>query len=97
VVLAFCCANSITIASGGWVPLAVASVVFLVMATWYRGTQLVMKTLAQLSIPLDRFLEDVEMTRPPRVRGTAVFLTPNIEGAPPSLVLHFGHNQVLQE
>jgi len=67
------------------------------MATWYRGTQLVMKTLARLSIPLDRFLEDVEMTRPPRVRGTAVFLTPNIEGAPPSLVLHFGHNKVLHE
>src|SRR5438876_5001383 len=95
--LAFFGANIIKIESGGWVPLAVASVVFLVMATWYRGTQLVMKTLARLSIPLDRFLEDVEMTRPPRVRGTAVFLTPNVEGAPPSLVLHFGHNKVLHE
>ena len=95
--LAFFGANIIKIESGGWVPLAVASVVFLVMATWYRGTQLVMKTLARLSIPLDRFLEDVEMIRPPRVRGTAVFLTPNVEGAPPSLVLHFGHNKVLHE
>src|SRR3989449_620756 len=95
--LAFFGANIIKIESGGWVPLAVACGVFLVMATWYRGTQLVMKTLARLSIPLDRFLEDVEMTRPPRVRGTAVFLTPNVEGAPPSIVLHFGHNKVLHE
>jgi len=50
-----------------------------------------------LSVPLDRFLEEVEARRPARVPGTAVFLTPNIEGAPPSLVLHFGHNQVLHD
>src|SRR5207245_1384960 len=39
--LAFFGANIIKIDSGGWVALCVAGVCFLVMATWYRGTQLV--------------------------------------------------------
>jgi len=95
--LAFLGANMIKLGRGGWVPLMVAGAVFLVMTTWYRGTRLVTNTLARLSMPLDRFLEDVERLAPPRVPGTAVFLTPSIEGAPPSLVHHFKHNKVLHE
>ena len=95
--LAFLGANVVKIQRGGWVPLAVAAGAFLIMTTWHRGTQLVMKTLARVSIPLDRFLEAIETTKPPRVPGTAVFLTPNVEGAPPSLLLHFQHNKVLHE
>jgi KUP system potassium uptake protein len=95
--LAFFGANIVKIQRGGWVPLVVAGAVFLIMTTWYRGSRLVMQALTRLSIPLDRFLGEVELTKPPRVRGTAVFLTPNIEGAPPSLVLHFRHNKVLHD
>ncbi|HYS18725.1 MAG TPA: potassium transporter Kup [Candidatus Binatia bacterium] len=95
--LAFLGANMIKLGRGGWVPLMVAGAVFLVMTTWYRGSRLVTNTLARLSMPLDRFLEDVERLAPPRVPGTAVFLTPSIEGAPPSLVHHFKHNKVLHE
>jgi KUP system potassium uptake protein len=93
--LALVAANIVKIEYGGWVPLALAGAVFFVMTTWRRGTGLVMQRLAQLSIPLPRFLEHVELTRPPRVPGTAVFLTPNVQGAPASLVLHFQHNHVL--
>jgi len=95
--LAFLGANIVKIQRGGWVPLVVAGAVFLVMTTWYRGSRLVMQALTRLSVPLDRFVEDVELTKPPRVRGTAVFLTPKIEGAPPSLVLHFRHNKALHD
>jgi KUP system potassium uptake protein len=95
--LAFLGANITKIGHGGWVPLAVAGAVFFGMTTWRRGTELVVGTLARYSMPLDRFLRDVARTRPPRVRGTAVFLTPATEGAPPSLVLQYRHNQVLHE
>jgi KUP system potassium uptake protein len=95
--LAFLGANLGKIAGGGWVPLAVATAVIVVMTTWHRGTELVMKTLAQRSMPLETFLAAVEETRPPRVPGTAVFLTPTVEGAPPSLVHHFRYNKVLHE
>jgi KUP system potassium uptake protein len=94
---AFFGANIIKIASGGWVPLVVASAVFFIMATWHRGTQLVARTLGRLSVPLDVFLDQVEQRTPPRVPGTAVFLTADFAGAPPSLVLHLRHDKVLHE
>lgn len=95
--LALSAANIVKIEYGGWVPLALAGAVFFVMTTWRRGTALVMQRLIELSMPLPRFLDQVELTRPPRVPGTAVFLTPNVDGAPASLVLHFRHNHVLHE
>ena len=95
--LAFLGANLGKIAGGGWVPLAVATAAIAIMTTWHRGTELVMQTLAQRSMPLDEFLALVEEAKPPRVAGTAVFLTPTVEGAPPSLVHHFRYNKVLHE
>jgi KUP system potassium uptake protein len=90
-------ANVAKIRHGGWVPLVLAGAVFFLMTTWRRGTALVVQRLAALSMPLSRFLDDIEATRPPRVPGTAVFLTPNIHGTPPSLLLHYRHNHVLHE
>ena len=93
----FLAANVVKIDRGGWVPLAIGGLVFLLMTTWARGTRLVTTSLERLSVPLETFLETVERVKPPRVPGTAVFLTPNVHGAPPSLVHHFRHNQVLHE
>jgi KUP system potassium uptake protein len=95
--IAFFASNITKVTSSGWVPLIVAGSVFFVMTTWHRGTRLVARALDGLSVPLDQFLDDVERRKPPRVSGTAVFLTPTIDGAPPSLVLHVRHNKVLHE
>jgi KUP system potassium uptake protein len=95
--LTFLAANVGKITGGGWVPLAVAALAVLIMTTWHRGTDLVMKTLAQLSMPIEQFLAHVEESKLPRVPGTAVFLTPNAEGAPLSLVHHFRYNRALHE
>jgi KUP system potassium uptake protein len=95
--LAFFGANLTKVARGGWVPLAIAAAVYLGMSTWNRGTALLTGILSRNAVPLDRFLEDLERTKPPRVPGTAVFLTPNIEGAPPVLVYHLNHNKALHE
>jgi KUP system potassium uptake protein len=90
-------ANLVKIEHGGWVPLVLAGAVFFVMRTWHRGTALVRQRLADLSVSLPRFLDQVASMRPPRVPGTAVFLTPTVAGAPASLVLHYRHNHVLHE
>ena len=90
-------ANVVKIEHGGWVPLVLAGGVFFIMTTWRRGTALVRQRLGELTVPLPRFLDEVERTRPPRVPGTAVFLTPNVQGTPASLVLHYRHNHVLHE
>jgi KUP system potassium uptake protein len=93
--LALLGSNLVKIAHGGWVPLVLAGAMFFIMTTWRRGTALVVRRLSEVSIPLSRFLDQVAQTRPARIPGTAVFLTPNVEGTPPSLVLHFRHNRTL--
>jgi KUP system potassium uptake protein len=95
--LAFVGANAGKIVGGGWVPLVVAAGALVVMTTWHRGTELVTATLAQRSMPLEKFMAAVEEAKLPRVPGTAVFLTPTVQGAPPSLVHHFRYNKILHE
>jgi KUP system potassium uptake protein len=95
--LAFLAANAHKIEEGGWVPLAIASATFLVMTTWKRGTDLLDRVLAAIALPTERYLVEVARQRPPRVPGTAVFLTTRREGIPPALQHHLAHNKALHE
>jgi KUP system potassium uptake protein len=95
--LAFFGANIVKVAHGGWVPLAIGGGVFLLMSTWHRGTELFRGFLAQSAVPMDRFIRTVEGMTPPRVSGTAVFLTPDVDGAPLVLQRHLAYNKVLHE
>jgi KUP system potassium uptake protein len=95
--LAFFIANATKVADGGWVPLAMALVVFTIMTTWKRGRDVLYAFLRGITLPLDLFMEDMARTPPHRVKGTAVFMTSNPEGAPPVLLHHFKHNKVLHE
>ncbi|MEP6600988.1 MAG: KUP/HAK/KT family potassium transporter, partial [Nitrospirota bacterium] len=95
--LSFFGANALKILSGGWVPLAIASTVFLLMTTWSRGRKIVQGLLAKGSLPMELFLADVRKRKPYRAKGTAVFMTSNAEGAPLVLLHHLRHNKVLHE
>jgi KUP system potassium uptake protein len=79
------------------VPFAIGGSVFLLMSTWHRGTELFRGFLARSAVPMDRFIGTVERTKPPRVRGTAVFLTPDVDGAPLVLQRHLEYNKALHE
>jgi KUP system potassium uptake protein len=87
----------IKIEHGGWVPLVIATVIFTLMSTWKRGRALLGELLQRGSLPLNLFLEDVERRRPPRVPGTAVFMTSSADGAPVVLLHHVKHNKVLHQ
>jgi KUP system potassium uptake protein len=95
--LTFFAANLLKVPHGGWVPLAVAGLVFILMTTWKRGRDLLRDIMRSGSLPLDLFLEDVARRKPPRVPGTAVFMTSQAEGAPVVLLHHLKHNKVLHE
>lgn len=95
--LSFFSANLHKLSAGGWVPLAIGSVVFTVMTTWRRGRVLLGQAFMAQTLPLDVFMADVELTKPHRVQGTAVFMTSNPKGAPPVLLHHFKHNKTLHE
>jgi KUP system potassium uptake protein len=95
--LAFFGANALKVFHGGWVPLVMGGAVFLLMTTWRRGTRLVARALAGRSVPLERFFAEVAKRRPPRVPGSAVFLTAHVHETPEVLLHHLRHNKVLHE
>lgn len=95
--LAFFSSNVLKIAKGGWVPLVLALAIFTLMTTWYRGRRIVLKRLHRGSLPLPLLLEDLARKPPPRVPGTAVFMTSDPEGAPLVLLHHLKHNKMLHE
>ena len=101
--LAFFSANMLKIVQGGWVPLAIAAAIFILMTTWQRGRLIVRSLLVDASIPLDALLRDLgdenpdKRFKPPRVPGTAVFLTSESKDAPLVLLHHLKHNKVLHE
>jgi len=95
--LAFFGANIVKTARGGWLPIAIATAIFLIMTTWNRGRELLQGILAQAALPLDRFIAEVRRANPPRVPGTGLFLTPTVDGAPLVLQRHLTFNKALQQ
>ena len=90
-------ANVVKIAFGGWVPIVIALSVFTLMTTWKKGRGLLNQALHAGALPLDLFLSDVARRKPPRVPGTAVFMTSSNSGVPVVLLHHLKHNKVLHE
>jgi KUP system potassium uptake protein len=95
--LTFLVANLRKFFDGGWVPFGIGLSVFVLFTTWMAGRKRLGAHLGSVMVPLPDFLQDVVRTAPPRVRGTAVFMTANTGGVPVLLLHHFKHNQVLHE
>ena len=90
-------ANLIKVAHGGWFPLVVGAIVFIALSTWKQGRALLGARLARKMYPFDRFLKDIAEQPPYRVPGTAIFMTSNLQGTPPTLLHNLEHNRVLHE
>jgi KUP system potassium uptake protein len=93
----FFAANIIKVMDGGWFPLLIGAVVFLLMMTWKQGRTLMRDRLRDDAIELKGFLEAVFLSPPTQVEGTAVFLVAD-QGITPNALLHnLKHNKVLHE
>lgn len=95
--LAFLSANLVKFLEGAWFPLLVGLVAFTVMRTWRRGRELVRNQINRDSLRIEHFVQSIIIDPPPRVSGTAVFLTPSNEYLPPALLHNLKHNKVLHE
>jgi KUP system potassium uptake protein len=95
--LAFVGANMLKVPNGGWLPLLMAGLVYLLMSTWKKGRVRLSGIVRENTLPIDLFLEDIRRRQPHRVPGTAVFMTSDSGGAPPVLLHHLKHNKVLHE
>jgi KUP system potassium uptake protein len=88
--LGFFTANLTKVTHGGWFPLAIGLVIFLVLTTWKRGRTLLWERVSKDALELDT-------DRVPRVPGTAIFMTGTATGTPGSLLHNLKHNKVLHE
>ena len=92
---AFFAANVPKIPHGGWLPLLVALVLLVLMATWRRGRQLVADRIRRAELPLAAAVHDAGDVA--RVPGVAVFLFKDPGSAPPALLNNLRHNKVLHD
>jgi KUP system potassium uptake protein len=93
----FLAANLMKVAEGGWVPLALGSVMMVLMYTWRRGSKLLFDKTRRLETPLDALVAMLEKKPPKVVPGTAVFLTSDPTSAPTALLHSLKHYKVLHE
>jgi KUP system potassium uptake protein len=93
--LAFLVGNLTKIASGGWVPLAFAAVMFAMFITWRDGRQRLRAELEHRAVP-DKHLPEL-LAKTTKVPGTAVFLVSQSGFVPTALLRNLEHNKVHHE
>ncbi|KMQ82226.1 potassium transporter kup [Lasius niger] len=93
--LSFFGANALKVGHGGWFPLVLGLAIFVMMTTWRRGRELVIREIKQSGLALKPFIANISAHPPLRVPGTAVFLTANRSAVPHALLHNLKHNKVL--
>jgi KUP system potassium uptake protein len=85
------------IPEGGWFPLAVSLVVFVIASTWRAGRRRIALSHVEQSEPVEQFLAEIgdRLGRP--YHGTAVFLTADPQGVPFVLRHHWARTHSIDE
>ena len=81
--VSFFSANLLKLFEGGWVPLTIGAIVFMVMITWRQGVQSVRDRLTNSQQPIDAFIAGLEQDKIARPPGVAAFLTRFGDRTPP--------------
>ena len=94
--LGFFSANVVKIFDGGWFPLAFGIALFVLMATWKRGRELLHDRIAADSLPLPDLVKSIAL-QCTSIPGTAVFMTANPDAVPHALLHSIKHYKSLHE
>ncbi|OOG42813.1 potassium transporter Kup [Polaromonas sp. A23] len=82
---------------GGWFPLVLGAAIFIIMATWRRGRELLMESMRRDDPELLPFITALAADRTHRIPRTAVYAVANPDTVPQALMHNLKHNQVLHE
>jgi KUP system potassium uptake protein len=93
---AYFAANLTKVPDGGWFPLMIGVVIFVLLTTWAKGRKLMIDRLREAAMPIKVFIQSAA-TSASRVSGTAVFMTSTPDGVPHALLHNLKHNKVLHE
>ncbi len=80
---------------GGWFPILLGAAIFILMATWRRGRELLMTQVRNDDPALQPFVQGLAAERISQAARTAVFLTADPETVPHALLHNLKHNNVL--
>ena len=92
----FLASNSLKVLEGGWLPLAAAALVFVLMDTWRVGRRLHLEKMRDNSLALDLFLARADKYSQ-RITGTAIFMSPRSDIIPNAMLHSLKHYRVLHE
>ncbi len=93
---AYFAANLTKVPDGGWFPLAVGGVAFVILTTWAKGRQIMRKNMAESAMPIEIFTKSAANSAT-RVPGTAIFMASSSAGVPSALLHNIKHNKVIHE
>jgi KUP system potassium uptake protein len=93
---AYFAANLTKVPDGGWFPLMIGVIVFVLLTTWAKGRKLMIERLRESAMPIKVFIQSAASSAS-RVPGTAVFMTSTPDGVPHALLHNLKHNKVLHE
>ena len=93
---AYLSSNLIKVPEGGWLPLLVAAIIFLLLTTWAKGRELMIARLREAAMPIKVFIQSAASSAT-RVPGTAVFMTSAADGVPHALLHNLKHNKVIHD
>jgi KUP system potassium uptake protein len=94
--IAYFGANLIKVPRGGWVPLVIGFVIFLLLTTWASGRKLMRDRMSEVALPIEIFAKSAKNSAL-RVPGTAIFMSSSTAGVPSALLHNIKHNKVLHE
>ncbi|MBD2842171.1 potassium transporter Kup [Erythrobacter rubeus] len=93
---AYFAANLTKVPQGGWFPLMVGFIAFLLLTTWARGRKLMRERMSEHALPMEIFAKSAKNSAL-RVPGTAIFMASSSSGVPSALLHNIKHNKVLHE
>ncbi len=93
----FLSSNSLKIPSGGWLPLVIGTVLFLMMTTWIKGRALLAEYLDERRLLFEDLEDKITNHQPVTVKGSAIYLAKSLHGVPQVFLHNFEHNHVLHE
>jgi KUP system potassium uptake protein len=95
----FLAANTLKIPEGGWLPVGIGVVFFVLLTTWRRGGQLTDASRDKVEGDLQSFVDDLPNRDVPvqRVPGCVVFLTRGEGKTPLAMRANVDHNHTLHE
>ncbi|MEY8875998.1 MAG: potassium transporter Kup [Leptothrix sp. (in: b-proteobacteria)] len=86
---------SVKVLDGGWFPLALGGLLFIIMSTWAAGRARLLACIRQDGLALQPFIDALDPADLNRAERTAIYAVASPDTVPQALLHNLKHNQVL--